>query len=428
MLCPQIDLPIPPPSGICCGSIERSSFMNLEHGMQYLVNESRMVSGLSVTYGCADCAENRILGNAREIVPDQDGFTSFPAPLTEDSIYDLASLTKCFTSILAMLLIREHRLDPDAPPSLYEPKFVHLGSIPIMDILSFRTGLNTPGRIDDAPSPEEGLRRLFEIEPAPLPRIRIYSDMHAMIIARVLAAASGKPYLSLLEERILKPLGMRETTTKPDKNRCLDYRFEHRLVEGQWQVSKGEIGIVHDPKTALLQPACLDCCGHAGLFSTQADMQRFAQGLLSGELLTMDELRYMGTNRTGEVYPDGTYRQYLGCLCFSKHPVQRLSEVPTWMGPHTIGLSGFTGNHLAIDPDSGTFVFYLGNRVHHRLTRILPLVEDAYEAVGLSPDGTGILQGPDGFPTPSSVRYVYFKDQCLGNPIGDRMRDLGWLH
>lgn len=401
--------------------------MDLEQGMLYLVHESKMLSGLSVTYGRADCAETRRLGFAQDIAEEASFFTSFPMLLEADSIYDLASLTKCFTGILAMLLIRDRLLDPDTPPSHYEPRFTHLQNVPIMDILTFRTGLATPGRIDEAPSPEEGLRRLFETAQAPLPEIRLYSDMHAMIIARVLAAASGKPYLTLLQERILNPLGMRETTTVPERCRCVDYRFEHRLINGQWQVSGGQIGVVHDPKAAMLQPTCLDCCGHAGLFSTQADMQRFAQGLLGGELLTMDELRYMGTNRTGMAYPDGTHRQYLGCLCFSKHPNQRLSEMPVWMGPHTIGLSGFTGNHLAVDPDTGTFILYLGNRIHHRLTRILPLTDDSFKAAGLDDDGTGCLQGPDGLPLPSSVRFVYFKDQCLGDPIGERMRALGWL-
>jgi len=400
--------------------------MTLEEGMHFLVHESRMLSGLSVTYGTADHFETRFTGNAREILHPDDPAES-PVPLTQSSIFDLASLTKCFTSVLAMLLLRERRLDPEASPVRYEPRFVHLSGIPIRDILTFNTGLATPGRIDEAPNPEEGLCRLYQTAPAPLPRIRLYSDMHAMIIARILESVSGMSYMSLLRERILKPLGMHETTNLPDPARCVDYRFEHRLVEGQLRVSDGQPGVVHDPKAALLQPACLDCCGHAGLFSTQQDMLRFAQAMLGGELLTPDELRQMGTNRTGIAYPDGQFRQFLGCLCFSKHPNQRLSELPAWMSHHTVGLSGFTGNHMAIDPDTGTFILYLGNRVHHRLTRILPLQEDSFSSAGLAPDGTGFIRTDNPLPVPSSVRFVYFKDQCLGDPIGERMRTLGWL-
>ena len=181
--------------------------MTLEEGMHFLVHESRMLSGLSVTYGTADHFETRFTGNAREILHPDDPAES-PVPLTQSSIFDLASLTKCFTSVLAMLLLRERRLDPEASPVRYEPRFVHLSGIPIRDILTFNTGLATPGRIDEAPNPEEGLCRLYQTAPAPLPRIRLYSDMHAMIIARILESVSGMSYMSLLRERILKPLGM----------------------------------------------------------------------------------------------------------------------------------------------------------------------------------------------------------------------------
>ncbi|MBQ8094497.1 MAG: beta-lactamase family protein [Clostridia bacterium] len=401
--------------------------MTLQEGMHFLINESRMLTGLSVTYGRSNCAETTCIGNMREWVPDNDTFVLSPSPIVPDSVFDLASLTKCFTAVLAMLLIREKRLDPDAPAGLYDARFVHLRSVPMMDILTFRTGLTTPGRIDNAPSAEEGLKRLFETAPAAAPRISLYSDIPAMITARILESITGKSYMTLLEERILKPLGMTETGNRPAPGRCLDYGYEYRLIDGNWQVQKGRLGQIHDPKAALLQPAAVDCCGHAGLFSTQSDMQRFAQGLLGGELLTLDELRYMGENRTGMPYGDGTHRQYLGILCFSKHPNQRLSEMPVWMGSHTVGLSGFTGNHLAIDPDSGTFILYLGNRVHHRLTRIVPQTDETFSSLGLAPDGTGTLPGPDGRPVHSSVRFVYFKDQCLGNPIGKQMRRLGWL-
>ncbi len=400
--------------------------MNLEEGMNFLVYKSRMLSGLSVTYGTESLSETFCTGNARELLHPDDSFES-PVPLEESSIFDLASLTKCFTSVLAFLLIREHRLDPDASPFHYEPRFIHLTGTTIMDVLTFNVGLTTAGRIDDASSPEDGLHRLYQTVCSPPPRIRLYSDIPAMIIARIIESVSGMSYMSFLRERILKPLGMNETTSTPDPLRCVDYRFEHRLIDGSLKVSNGIPGIVHDPKAALLQPACLDCCGHAGLFSTRQDMQRFAQALLGGELLTSDELRLMGTNHTGFAYPDGTYRQFLGCLCFSKHPNQRLSELPSWMSHHAVGLSGFTGNHLAIDPDTGTFILYLGNRVHHRLTRILPFQSNSFASNGLNPDGTGCIRTSGPLPVPSSVHYVYFKDHYLGIPIGQRMRELGWL-
>ena len=401
----------------------------LTAGMNTLVQETHMLTGLSVTFGTDKEAETRLTGNACEVKYEGDACFPDVRPLTPDSIYDLASLTKCFTAILAMQLIEEGKLQKDASVASYAPWFTHLDTLSVFDLLTFQTGLESPGRIDEAPTPEEGMRRLYETKACPPPTIRLYSDMHALIAARVLEAVLDAPYMDILESRILSPLGMSETGPTADPARVLSYAYEHRLISGAHSMRQGPMpGIIHDPKAQLLQPSCLTCCGHAGLFSTQRDMLRFAQGLLSGELLPLSTLSAMGENRTGYQYPDGTYRQFLGVLCFSKHPQQRLSELPEWMGKHTIGLSGFTGNHLAIDPDSKTFILYLGNRVHNRLTRVTPSSAEAYSALGLNPDGTGQLELPD-LPAPifSSASYVYFKDRCLGNPIGEIMRSYGWL-
>lgn len=399
--------------------------------MRYLCDEARMLTGLTAAYGTADQSEHLTYGRAQEVVMTRGGFIPCERPLLADSIYDLASLTKLFTSVITMRLVEQGRLSLSEFVGRIDSRFIHLKDITVFDVLCYRVNLQTPGRIDDAPSREEGLRRLFCVAPAPLPAVRIYSDINAMVMKYVIEAKTGLPLYEALQAHILAPLGMTETYSavpEDKKTRCVCYNYEHRIVRDK-QILRDctPPGTPHDPKAMFLSDAGRDLCGHAGLFSTRKDMVRFAQGLLSCRLLSRASLEAIGTDRTGRANADGTYRQPLGFLCFTKHPVQHLSEVPQYMGRHGFGLSGFTGNHLVLDPDLGVFTLFLGNRCHARVSHITPAEDGRLEDYGLDSRGVGLVPWKDGREVPSSAKYVYFKDECLHKPIATRMQALGWL-
>ena len=403
----------------------------LQNSLRFLCDESRMLSGITVAYGTPSACESALYGRAQEVALDEAGrFVPHVRPLREDALFDLASLSKLFTAVLAMMLVERGKLSLTSPVARLDSRFAGLADVTVEDVLSFRACLQTPGRIDDAPTREEGLRRLFAVQRAPLPAVRIYSDINAMVIRYVIEAASGMAFADALRAYILMPAGLTRTyavVPEHEKPNCVCYNYEHRIMNGAFILRTDTLpGVAHDPKAAFLSQGGHDLCGHAGLFSTRADMIRFAQSLLRGELIRRETLLSIGTNRTGRPNPDGTHRQYLGYLCFAKHPNQQLSEVPAWMGEGSVGLSGFTGNHLSIDPVRGRFVLFLGNRCHARLSHIAPLPQ-SLKAFGLSADGTGCAPWPDGRLVPSSVRYVHFKDERLHAPIAARMRALGWL-
>ena len=403
----------------------------LQSNLRFLCDESRMLCGMAVAYGTPTQSETARYGRAQEVsLYDAGRFVPCVRPLEADALCDLASLTKLFTAVLTMMLVERGRLALDAPIARLDPRFEHLADVTVGDVLSFRACLQTPGRIDDASTREEGLARLFAVRRVPLPAVRIYSDINAMVIKYVVEAASGMAFADALRTMILSPADMRETCAivpESEKGRCVCYNYEHRIMNGAHILRADTLpGVPHDPKAAFLSQGGRDLCGHAGLFSTQADMIRFAQALLSGALVRKEALLEIGQNRTGRPNPDGTHRQYLGYLCFAKHPNQFLSEVPEWMSEGSIGLSGFTGNHLSLDPARGRFVLFLGNRCHARLSHIAPRPESTLP-YGLAEDGTGLYIWPDGHKVPSSVRYVHFKDARLHAPIAARMRELGWL-
>ena len=403
----------------------------LQSNLHFLCDESRMLCGMAVAFGTPTQSETARYGRAQEVTLNDAGrFIPRVRPLEANALFDLASLTKLFTAVLAMMLVERGKLSLDTPVAQLDSRFIHLTDVPVGDVLSFRACLQTPGRIDDAPTREEGLSRLFAVRRVPLPDVRIYSDINAMVIKYVVEAVSGMAFADALKSYIFTPAGLTETfaaVPEGERHRCVCYNYEHRIMNGAHILRTDTLpGVPHDPKAAFLSQGGRDLCGHAGLFSAQRDMIRFAQALLSGELVRKETLLAIGQNRTGRPNPDGTHRQYLGYLCFAKHPDQYLSEVPEWMGEGSIGLSGFTGNHLSLDPVRGRFVLFLGNRCHARLSHIAPRPEST-RPYGLAGDGTGLYRWPDGHEVPSSVRYVHFKDARLHAPIAARMRELGWL-
>ena len=406
--------------------------MDLITSMKYLCDDSRMLTGIAVSYGTAAQHESNLYGRAQEMEMNADRlFIPCTRALEADSLYDLAPLTKMFTCVMTMLLVEKGQLSLSETIASIDSRFQHLDRTTVHDVLCFIAHLQTPGRIDAAETQEEARARLFGSCCAPPPRIRLYSDINAMVMKYVIEAKTNMSFGEALSQFVLSPLGMRDTYANvPEhmKRRCVCYNYEHRINQGKPVLrTSPHPGMPHDPKAAILSPDGKDLCGHAGLFSTLSDMTRFTQGLLSGKLLKRETLCTIGTNRTGIDYGDGTHRQYLGYLCFTRHPNQHLSEVPAWMGEHAFGLSGFTGNHLAIDPISNHFVLFLGNRCHGRVSNIQLVPGETLSAYGLCEDGTGTVQWADGRSVPSSARYVYFKDKCLHDPIKERMHALGWL-
>lgn len=399
--------------------------------MHDLCDMSRMLSGITVAYGTKDAAEHLSYGRAQEVQLDGGRFVPHVRMIDDQSIYDLASLTKFFTCVMTMMLVEQGRLALNERVGAIDPRFENLKEVSVHDVMCYLVSLQTPGRIDTAPDREEGLRRLFAVKPAPLPPVRIYSDMNAMVVKYIIEARTGMAYADALKQYIFDPLGMRDTYAAvpvSKRSRCLCYNYEHRIVRDAHILRTDTLpGTPHDPKAMLLGDGGRDLCGHAGLFSTRQDMTLFAQALLGGELLKRETLLDIGTNRTGKWNSDGTYRQPLGLLCFTKHPDQHLSEVPAYAAEHAIGLSGFTGNHLIIDIQHGVFEIFLGNRCHNRISHITPPLDKTLTDYGLDDRGAGMIRWPDGRKIATSAKYVYQKDRCLHEPIVQRMQTLGWL-
>ena len=373
------------------------------------------MSCLTVACGTADASYTASAGAIHE---DETG------AITDRTLFDLASLTKLFTGLTVMRLWEQGKLRLNAPVTAYAPQFVHLADTTVDQVLGFEVSLTSPERIDAQQNRASGLQQLFHVMPQPQGTGRYYSDMHAMVLGHVIEGVCQKPLMDCICQEILAPLGMENTFAQVPEERlqdCVCYNREHRMERGTY-ILRDDVqpGTPHDPKAHLLGRDG-NLCGHAGLFSTRGDMIRLAQGILQGKLLAQDTLRMMARNRLGRQLPDGRYTQYLGSQCYVKHPQQYFSEIPVYMSDEAIGLSGFTGNHLAIDPVTGIFSLMLGNRVMNRLTVLIPEKGKQLTDYGLAPNGSGKFFLPDGTWVYSSVDYVHQKDEHLHQAIAETL-------
>ena len=334
--------------------------------MDYLVHGNRMLAGLGVCYGTARDSRHALCGNAQEVLLGPDGFVPAARPLTGRTLYDLASLTKLFTCLCVLRLREDGRLSLDERFGEADPRFPGLRDVTVGDVLSFRAYLRSPSRVDEAANRTEALARVFAIAPAAPPAVKLYTDMNALALGHLVESRADMELYEYVQRAVLRPAGMTETFCRVPPQRlgdCANYNYECRLTDGRPVLrTDAPPGTPHDPKARVLGDGGRHLSGHAGLFSTLGDMTRLAQALLSGEVLPPAVVREIGVNRTGRPNADGTHVQYLGYQCFSRHPQQRLSEVPAYMGPCALGLSGFTGNHLSLDPEAGVFALFLGNR------------------------------------------------------------------
>ena len=272
----------------------------------------------------------------------------------ERTIYDLASLTKVVgTTSALMVLYDEGKIHLDDPVSQYIPTFTG-GSkdrVTLRMLLEHRSGLpagrdlwrsaHTP-----AEAREEVISTPLGCEPG---RCYEYSDLGADMLGFVVEAVSGKRLDEFLEEKVFQPLGMTDTHFHPADS------LRSRIAPTETSPPRGYPlqGEVHDENAFALGGVA----GHAGLFSTAADLAVFAQMMLDGG-------QYDGVR----VIADSTIalftKRAAGTRALGWDTCGGSGSCGQYLGEDAYGHTGFTGTSLWIDPDREMFVVLLTNRVH----------------------------------------------------------------
>jgi len=292
---------------------------------------------------------------SRAIVPSRE-------PMTADTIFDLASLTKVVaTTPCLMKLLEEGRIRLDDPVTNYLPEFQggH-SSITLRNLMTHFSGLRPD--LDLTPAwtgYEAGIARAMADKPAGPPDVQFaYSDINFILLGEIVRRLSGEPLPVYSNRVVFDPLGMHDTMFQPPPS------LRARIAPTEIDPVTGQPlrGVVHDPTARDMGGVA----GHAGLFSTVDDLARFCQMMLDRGAFQGRQLFAPLTIEkftTPQSPPDQPILRGLGWDIDSPLSGNRGDLFPVGSYGHT----GFTGTSIWIDPFSRTYVILLANSIHpHR--------------------------------------------------------------
>ena len=289
---------------------------------------------------------------------------SSPAVDPDSTLYDLASLTKVVATTTSLMLLVERgqvRLDESVATYLAELKGAQTAGITVRQLLTHTSGLRADIPDQELKSIRDSaalMARVWRETPRVPPGTRvIYSDLNAILLGEVVRRVAGESLDGFVAREVFAPLGLRQTMFRPPA------RLRARIAPtGVWR-GHPVAGTVNDGSAFRLRGVS----GNAGVFSTAADVARFAQFILRGgtsgdgrRLLGEETVRLFTAKATASAA--GTEARALGWQAMPTG--ESVSSAGTLFGPRSFGHTGWTGTSLWIDPDRELFVVLLTNRAY----------------------------------------------------------------
>jgi CubicO group peptidase (beta-lactamase class C family) len=282
------------------------------------------------------------------------GWDSAPVD-PDETVYDLASLTKVVgTTTAVMLLVEDGKMRLDDRVSSYLPEFAGGGKehVTIRHLLTHTAGLPAGTSVPSGLSRVEALAHVLRTPLVSYPGGRMeYSDISAVVLFAAAERAAGEPVYHLLDRRVFGPLGMNSTSYVFGEEGCTRCAGTSRTMGPAFR------GKVHDPIARRLG----GIAGNAGLFSTAHDMARFAAMLASGGQLDGTRIFRESTVRQFTLRQPGAGTRALG---WDTPPPGGGGAAGTRISTIAYGHTGYTGTSLWIDPERGTWVVLLTNRTY----------------------------------------------------------------
>ena len=289
--------------------------------------------------------------DATTMLPEADR-----VPATVGTVYDLASVSKLFTSITVVQLIERGLVALEETVATYLPEFAAAGkeTVTIRQLLTHTSGFVAFLPLwSDYPDPASRIRAVMD-QPLdhPAGTVYTYSDLNLITLGVLVERLTGRTLDRIVRDRITGPLGMTHTGYNP-KDPSVTAATEYQTAPPRGMVR----GSVHDENAWSLGGVA----GHAGVFSTVDDLAILCQALLNGgtyrgqRILRETSVRSMVTD-FNTAFPGDAHG--LGFELDQRWYMQGMS------GPVTAGHTGYTGTSLVIDFSTQSFAILLTNRVH----------------------------------------------------------------
>jgi len=358
----QADTKIPPLVVLMlCASLLLSFFITVAKAAEHdpLVEAGRLAA---LEFMLQDAISRQLISGAVLLIGDRhgvlyenaigkDGFASDARPLTVDTRFDIASLTKVVATAPAVVsLIEQGRLSMLDPLSTWFPEFEGT-EITVFHLLTHTSGLRD--RTIDVVDPMASAVRNAALLAGGLPAGRRfhYADINFILLGELVRRVSGLPLDRYCREKLYQPLMMNNTGFNPS--------YGLKIAATLWG-NRSMTGVVQDENARKLGGVA----GHAGLFSTARDLGRFARMLLAGGEL--DGVRALSPEMVSRMiapyfFSNGRIVRGLGWDRESPYSSPR----GALFSDRSFGHTGYSGSSIWIDPESGLYVILLSTRINY---------------------------------------------------------------
>ena len=281
--------------------------------------------------------------------------------MTLDTIFDIASLTKVVAttpSILRLLELGQIRLNDTV--ATYLPEFAQNGKqdVTVRELLTHYSGLPEDLDLKTEWQGKEAAEQMAFASRLVTPPGSVfrYSDINFEVLGFLVERVSKMPLDKYADAFVFQPLGMKETRFLPP------LQWRRRIAPTEYDEHDQMLrGVVHDPSARRMGGVA----GHAGLFSTAADLSKYAQAVLDAIHAKAQRKQFLKSMTVVKATrpqqpPDATSLRGLGWDIDSVFSSNRGELLPLGSFGHT----GFTGTSIWIDPYTDTYVILLTNAVH----------------------------------------------------------------
>jgi len=276
-------------------------------------------------------------------------------PMRDDALFWIASMTKPLTASAILMLQDEGKLSVNDPVAKYLPELAALktadgkpGNLTLKHLLTHTSGMG-----EASPAQSLAAKTLADLVPAYLQPLKFepgtkwqYCQSGINSLGRIIEVVSGKSLPDFFQERLLTPLGMKDTSFYPNSAQLARLAKSYKLVNGKPE--EAALNLIADLARPERFPAA-----NGGLFSTARDYARFCQmllnrGVLDGRrYLSPEAVAQMSAIQTGDIHTGFTEGNGwgLGC-CVVRQP----QDVSAMLSPGTFGHGGAYGTQAWIDP------------------------------------------------------------------------------